>query len=85
MRLTSCNPVHNSQLAILQQRDTADSASDSPQLSDLLQNDYQVNCSKTQGFFSLRNYSEAKKSALIFSIFIYFRLFFYCLPDLSES
>lgn len=47
MRLTSCNPVHNSQLAILQQHDTADSASDSPQLSDLLQNDYQVNCSKT--------------------------------------
>lgn len=47
MRLTGCNPVYNSQLAILQQRDIADSASDSPQLSDLLQNDYQANCSKT--------------------------------------
>lgn len=30
MRLTGFNPVYNSQLAILQQRDTADSASDSP-------------------------------------------------------
>lgn len=36
-------------------------------------------------FFS-RNYSEAKKSALIFGKFMYFRLFFstFC-PDLSES
>jgi len=47
-RLTGCNPVYNSQLAILQQHDTADSASDSPQPSDLvLQNDYLANCSRT--------------------------------------
>lgn len=46
MRLAGCNPVYNSQIAILQQCDTADSASDSPQLSDLLQNDYQANCSR---------------------------------------
>lgn len=46
MSLTSCNSVYKSQLAILQQHDTADSAGDSPQPSDL-QNDYLANCSRT--------------------------------------
>lgn len=46
-RFTGCNPVYNSHLAILQQHDTADSAGDSPQPSDLLQNDYLASCSRT--------------------------------------